>query len=314
MELIDYPRMRFEAVRRHPVVVTERGAIFEIEGPKAIDCLQGLLTNDVVGTGADALVYGALLTPKGMIVVDCWVLRFADRVVLVADDLGRTALLDLFRRQLPPRLARVTDRSEDWAVAWVLGDGVELLLRRSGEPPAEAHAGRLTAGSATLWIGAGTARAPFRYLVVGPTPPIDDLADRLVAGGAARGDRRDLRAARVRSGWPTLGQEIDDRTMPAEADFEGLGGVSYTKGCYVGQETVARVHFRGHPNWLLRRVSLADARNPAAEVAIDGKPVIRLKTIVRFEDGSGSGLALVRREIDPGSTVGEGTDSIQVAD
>jgi folate-binding protein YgfZ len=313
MELIDYPRMRFEAVRQHPVVILDRAAIFEIDGPKAIDCLQGLLTNDVVAPGADALVYGALLTPKGMIVVDYWVLRLGEGFLLVADDSGRAPSLGLFRRQLPPRLARVTDRSEDWRIAWILGDGIEPLLPRSGEAPAEGRAGRLTLGSGPLWIGAGTARAPFRYLVAGPAPEIEALADGLVGAGAARGDRRDLRAARVRSGWPTLGQEIDDRTMPAEADFEGLGGVSYTKGCYVGQETVARVHFRGHPNWLLRRVSLADARNPLPEIAIDGKPAIRLKTIVRFEDGSGTGLALVRREIDPGSIVGEGPDSIRVA-
>jgi folate-binding protein YgfZ len=313
MELIDYPRMRFEAVRQHPVVITDRAAIFEIEGPKAIDCLQGLLTNDVVAPGADALGYGALLTPKGMIVVDYWVFRLGDRFLLVADESGRSASLELFRRQLPPRLARVVDRSEEWEVAWVLGDGIEPFLRQSGEPPAAGRAGRLTLGSGPLWIGTGPGRAPFRYLVAGPAGEIAALAAGLVGAGAARGDRRDLRAARVRSGWPTLGQEIDDRTMPAEADFEGLGGVSYTKGCYVGQETVARVHFRGHPNWLLRRVSLADARNPAPEVAVDGKPAIRLKTIVRFEDGSGSGLALVRREIEPGSTVGEGPESIRVA-
>jgi folate-binding protein YgfZ len=314
MELIDYPRMRFEAVRQHPVVITDQAAIFEVEGPKALDCLQGLLTNDLVAPGAESLVYGALLTSKGMIVVDYWVFRLDDRFLLVADESGRAASMELFRRQLPPRLARVIDRSDDWAVGWMLGDGIDPLLRPKGELPADGHIGRLTVGRTVLRIGAGNPRAPFRFLVVGPAPDVTALADELVSAGAARGDRRDLRAARVRSGWPTLGQEIDERTMPAEADFEGLGGVSYTKGCYVGQETVARVHFRGHPNWMLRRVSLPDARHPAGEVAVDGKPVIRLKTIVRFEDGSARGLALVRREIDPGSTVGEGADSVTVSE
>ncbi len=312
MELIDYPRIRFEAVRQHPVIVADRAAIFEIQGSGALDCLQGLLTNDLAKPGPGSLVYGAMLTPKGMIVVDYWVLRLDDRFVLVADPEGRLPSLELFRRQLPPRLARVIDRSDEWLAAWILGDGIDPLLAPMGDPPAEGRASRLTLDGGDVPIGAGGPRAPFRYLAVGPDPEVETLTDRLAKGGVARGDRRDLRAARVRASWPTLGQEIDDRTMPAEADYEAIGGVSYTKGCYVGQETVARVHFRGHPNWRLRRVDLTDARNPTPEVEADGKPAARLKTILRFEDGSGSGLALIRRELEPGTNVGAGETQVKI--
>ena len=61
-----------------------------------------------------------------------------------------------------------------------------------------------------------------------------------------------MQAARILAGWPALGAEIDERTLPQEVRYDEIGGVSYTKGCYTGQETVARLHFRGHPNRELR--------------------------------------------------------------
>ena len=75
---------------------------------------------------------------------------------------------------------------------------------------------------------------------------------RLVAAGARPGDEGDHHAARILAGWPALGAEIDERTLPQEVRYDEIGGVSYTKGCYTGQETVARLHFRGHPNRELR--------------------------------------------------------------
>src|SRR5918999_6590306 len=125
-------RERLAEVRHGAVVVTTEPAVFRVQGPGALTCLQGLLTNDLVKPGDNSLVYGALLTPKGALVVDYWVLRQPDAITLVAPRSGHEASLDLFRRQLPPRLAKVTDLTGEARVAWVIGAHGFQTLAMSG--------------------------------------------------------------------------------------------------------------------------------------------------------------------------------------
>jgi folate-binding protein YgfZ len=120
---------------------------------------------------------------------------------------------------------------------------------------------------------------------------------------AAVGDEDDLQAARVLAGWPALGAEIDGKTLPQEVRLDQLGGVSYTKGCYVGQETVARVHFRGHPNRELRGLRW-DTPAPLQDRSIvaAGKDVGTVRTTRQLPDRR-LGLAPVRREVGLGDQV-----------
>ena len=100
-------RARLDRVRHGCVVVTTEPAVFRVEGSGALQCLQGLLTNDIVKPGDHSLVYGALLTPKGAIVLDCWVARTPDGLTVIAAQSARDAGAELFRRSLPPRLGVV---------------------------------------------------------------------------------------------------------------------------------------------------------------------------------------------------------------
>jgi aminomethyltransferase len=156
-------------------------------------------------------------------------------------------------------------------------------------------------------LAIATATAEFSGLLLGP-------ADHLNAAGFGIGTRDDLRIARVLAGVPTLDVEIDDRTFPQEVGFDRLGGVSYSKGCYVGQETVARIHFRGHPNWVMTGIRAQPGFAEADHRLRDGKPGAYLKTMVRLEDGSGIGLAKVRREIEVGETVAAGGPPVTVTE
>src|SRR5213593_2443161 len=184
--------------------------VVELTGPGAVTSLQGLLTNDVELPGDGSFVYGALLTPKGMIVVDGWAARLGATVsyTVPAHGGGRERALGIFTRSVPPRLARVSDRTSEVAVYRLVGPGALAVAVAAGleVPPAAAVA----AGPATLEL------------------------------------------SRILAGWPRLGAEVDDRTIPQEARLDQIGGVSYTKGCYTGQETVARLHFRGHVNRQIR--------------------------------------------------------------
>ena len=96
---------------------------------------------------------------------------------------------------------------------------------------------------------------------------------------------------------PRWGHEIDERILPAEAGLDATH-VSFTKGCYPGQEPVARLHYRGHPNRGLRVLELADVPADAdAELVHDGKAIGRVTSAARRPDGSVVALAYVRVEV-----------------
>jgi tRNA-modifying protein YgfZ len=301
-------RERLDEIRHGAMLVTIEPAVFRVTGSGALTCLQGLLTNDLVNPGDGSLVYGALLTPKGMIVVDAWVLRQGDSLTLVIPRSGHPAALEIFQRTLPPRLARVTDLTGEARVAWLLGGHGFQTLVRSGVRTPEG-AGRVVPVGGDLSpvaLALAPESAPFVAMAVGLAPAVETVAGRLIDAGAVTGSDEELDAARILSGWPALGVEIDERTLPQEVRYDEIGGVSYTKGCYTGQETVARLHFRGHTNRELRGVRWSGT-DPAEGRAVNygGKEVGTLRSALALDDRI-IGLAMVRREVAPGSEVSVG--------
>jgi folate-binding protein YgfZ len=109
-------------------------------------------------------------------------------------------------------------------------------------------------------------------------------------------DADELELRRIEAGLPRWGREIDDRVLPAEAGLDTTH-VSFSKGCYPGQEPVARLHYRGHPNRGLRVLELAELPEYDAELVHEGKVVGRVTSAVRRADGSVAALAYVRREV-----------------
>lgn len=112
----------------------------------------------------------------------------------------------------------------------------------------------------------------------------------------------ELELLRIRAGTPAWGKELDERVLPAEAGLDE-SSVSFTKGCYPGQEPIARLHYRGRANRGLRVLALEGQELPAydAELELDGKVVGRVTSAVRADDGIVA-LAFVRREV-PGDAV-----------
>jgi folate-binding protein YgfZ len=110
----------------------------------------------------------------------------------------------------------------------------------------------------------------------------------------------ELEARRVAAGVPRWGREIDDRVLPAEAGLDATH-ISFEKGCYPGQEPVARLHFRGHPNRSLRVLQLDRVPEYDAELVHDGKVVGRVTSAVQRGDGSVVALAYVRVEVPDGA-------------
>jgi folate-binding protein YgfZ len=199
----------------------------------------------------------------------------------------------------------VTDATGDAAVAWVLGAHGFHTLMQSGIGAPEA-AGRLVehgGGPGPLVVALAPEAAPFAALLSGPGPAVEAAVKRLLIAGALRGEEGDLHAARILAGWPALGVEIDEKTLPQEVRYDEIGGVSYTKGCYTGQETVARIHFRGHTNRELRGLAWPEAGAPDGRTVVARQKEVGTVRSTLTVDGRTLGLALVRREVEPGSQV-----------
>lgn len=295
----------FHALQAGASYVETRPAVVEVRGPGMVECIQGLLTNDVDRPGPGSAIYGALLTPKGMIVTDLWALRGAERFLLVIPAAGHAAATEILRRTLPPRLARATDLTGSHAVIALMG---------TGSAKAVAAAGFEGAAGIEPWTGefgettvarSATGGAVSHQIVV-PARETQEMMARLRQAGAVPVGVEHLTAERIRTGWPALGAEIDEKTLPQEVRFDEIGGVSYTKGCYTGQETVARVHFRGHPNRALRGlVWEADAPLGDRSIRHLGREVGTVRSTARIGP-TRIGLAPIRREVGLGERVTAG--------
>jgi len=250
-----FDRDRLQSLRSGGTITLNEWSVLRLSGLGALDCLQGVFTNDVIWPGNNYLVYGAFLTPKGMIITDCWVLRAGGDPILILPARSVDGMLALLHRTFPPRLAHITDLRSQWGVAWLYGTEVERVLERAalGTIPSQPGAAMTWESAAgPLVMARGAAQAPFEAVLVGETAAIEAARKHVVTVGARLGTLDDAQAARILAGWPALGSEIGERTLPQEARFDDLKGVSHTKGCYTGQETVARLHFRGHTNKEIR--------------------------------------------------------------
>jgi folate-binding protein YgfZ len=129
--------------------------------------------------------------------------------------------------------------------------------------------------------------------------------DALLEAGAVRSQTAALELARILAGWPRLGAEIDEKTLPQEVRFDENNGVSYTKGCYTGQETVARVHFRGQVTKRLTGLMWDGTPDPASSSILQDEKVVGRVTSVAwlppFEQYFG--LGIVRRQADSDRTI-----------
>ena len=307
-----------DQLRAGAVVAPAEAGIIDLAGPGmgAVSCFQGLLTSDIENPGDGAFVYGALLTPKGMIVVDGWAARLGSRVRFTVPLEGRERALTILQRSVPPRLARVADQTEAMAVLRVTGAHSAAVVGAAGFtlPHGPNRTLETTTGAIPLEVARAPDAAPFLFQITVASQHRDAVIDQLVRGGARAGPPAALELARILAGWPRLASEVDEKTIPQELRFDEIGGVSYTKGCYTGQETVSRLHFRGHANRQLRGL-LFETDPPAAPAAgwsavtQDEHDVGRVTSIAWLPDGGGSllgrwiGLAVLRREVAVGAVV-----------
>lgn len=304
----------YEALRTRAIVIDRsQRARTRLSGPRAAETLAGLVTNDVGAIEAGHGQYAAALTPKGKIVADVRIFRDDDGLLVDTGARAAEGWTGILRKYVNPRTVPYRDETATLRDVGVFGPNARHVVAAITGASAAALGVLPPYGHATVAVDGArvmVARVPelgvdgFELLI--PADRFDTLWRLALDAGAEAAGLAAWEVARVEAGRPEWGLDIDDTTIPQEANFDELHAISYTKGCYTGQEVVARVHFRGHVNRHLRGLRGSAAEPPptgAQLVDESGRPVGEVRTGVSSPRLGGIALAMVRREVEPGASL-----------
>ncbi|MGA1213112.1 MAG: YgfZ/GcvT domain-containing protein [Solirubrobacterales bacterium] len=271
----------------------------EVSGPDAAEYLQSQLTNEIEAIEEGRSAYAALLDRKGRIQADMRVSRTGETEFLI--DTEPEAAAALARHLDTYRIGRDVDCGvvERAAVA-LLGPalGSMLALPRGGE----GATGPVTVGGRDC-LAIST---PWGADLVFEAGALAEVESGLTELGAEPVSEATTEILRVEAGRPRLGREIGEKTMPAEAGILDRA-VSFEKGCYIGQEPVARLHYKGSPNRFLRGLRFSGRVLPDAVLTDGERDLGAVGTAVLSPAEGWIGLAIVRREAGPGTVIEAGS-------
>lgn len=238
-------------------------------GPDAVRFLNDLLSQEMSDLSPGKVARSLLLGPQGKMDHILWVLRGEDEVGLVTDPgRGPELAATLARYRIRVKVDIAASDEPGWLVIGDLGDKGGWRRREDD------------------FLADVSWRSTPRFLVFGERPDLEGI------------DPVDLELERVESGEPEMGRDVDHATIPQESGLVPLT-VRFDKGCFLGQELVARIDSRGHVNRHLRRLRFPGAAPvPGSEIHHGERAVGRLTS-----SAAGVGLAMVRREVPVGATV-----------
>jgi folate-binding protein YgfZ len=267
----------------------ERGLLI-VSGAEAVEYLQGQLTNDIEAIEPGGWIYAALLDRKGHMQADLRVLRPGEGAELWLD-LEPEGLAAAGRHLQMYKIGReveVVDAGDGHTLLSLIGPRASEIARSVQSPSLRTDAG---------------------VDLIVPTPERERVRGALLAAGAVEVSPEAAEILRIEAGRPRFGAEMGTETMPAEAGIVEQA-VSFTKGCYIGQETVARLHYKGKPNRHLRGLRLSAPAQPGASLRLGEKEVGTLGSAAVSPALGPVGLAILRREAEPGTTVAVGEDGV----
>lgn len=281
----------------------ERGML-AIRGAEAAEYLQGQLTNEVEALEPGEGCYAALLDRKGHLQGDMRVLRLAATEVLLDTE---PEAGEAVRRHLEMykvgREVEVVDVGEERSILSLIGPRSTEL---AGSAPLPENSFEEVAVGGSPCLAVGTADG---IDLIAGAGEVESVCASLLAAGADEVEPAAAEILRVEAGRPRFGAEMSRETMPAEAGIVERA-VSFTKGCYIGQEPVARLHYKGRPNRHLRGLELSAAAEAGAPLSLDGKEVGRIGTACISPARGHIALAVVRREAEPGAQLSVGEDGV----
>lgn len=323
----------YHALQQDAVWFESIGHWSSFRGEKAAEALNGLITNDVSLLSPGEGQYAAALSPKGKVLADMLVIRIDESTFQMT--LLRAAAdswLALARKYVNPRLAKIADESDRY-VTWMLfgSRAVEAMAALGGAKASSEGLGDVMVAMLSDWpawhhaswnLGEASIRL-IRAPILGNIPGfilMADVADAEIVREHLRdsnlllANRTVWNVARVESGRPAWGLDMDENTIPQEANLDALDAISFTKGCYTGQETVARLHFRGHVNKQLRGLRASAPMMYGAVISDNmGKVVGDVRSSVISPTLGAIAIAMIRREVAIGDTVLIGENDQQIS-
>jgi folate-binding protein YgfZ len=296
--------------------LTGRGAVI-LTGKDRASFLHGLVTNDISkltpGTGCAA----AFLTPKGKVLADCVVLCEEDRLEIDCEPELAKKIQDLLRKYLVFNEVQIANLTSETAVFHLqhsaAGDAVEEFLGRvikresdgtgaGGAWPDTPHAHVMASAGDDVGIPVRLVRENRTgvpgYDVRCPSSLSEEIRKAFLSAGTRQASDAEMECLRIEAGIPRWGFELTESVLPDEAGLRERGFISDVKGCYIGQETVARIKTYGHVNRSLVRLLLeGEAPASGSEILFEGEKAGAVTSAARTA-GSGPATALgyVRRE------------------
>ncbi len=282
-------------------VLAGRGSL-ALTGPDCAELLHGLVTNDVKALAPGSGCHAALLTPKGKMRAEMAVLRLsAEEFLLDCEPSLASPLPGILAGYVPFSRSTMEDRTAATGIVHLEGPAAAGVLAASGiAAPAAAPFSHLPAEAADVAVRVvRVSRAGEEGFDLHSRPEESPGLLELLAGhGAQPVAPETLEAGRIEAGLPRWGAELDETVLPNEAWLERTA-ISYTKGCYLGQETVARLKTYGHVNRHLVALLLPAGCGVAAGAAVHageekvGQVTSAVDSALR---GGRVALAFVRRE------------------
>jgi folate-binding protein YgfZ len=316
------PAAEYRAVREAAGIVERADlALLRLWGRDPVRMLNGLITNDLASAPGGRAVYGAMLTPKGRTISDLRAFRHgppeAPEVRMAVPAIALDAVTAHLRKFVPPLFARLEDLSDSVGVLGLYGPKapavLSLAVGREVAAGNEDDLLELEFGSEPVTaLATPSAGGEDGYDLFVAATAVPALWEALLSEGESLGARPigfgALETLRIEAGRPRYGRELSQDSIPTEA-FEAAGlmqrAISFSKGCYTGQEVIVRIAHRGHVNRHLRGLLLGDAPAPAERTPLfhpDSGKEVGWTTSAAISPLLGQTIALgfVRRELEPG--------------
>jgi tRNA-modifying protein YgfZ len=276
---------------------SERGKL-ALTGTGAVEFLNGQVTNELADVHQGEGRYAAFLTHKGKMLGDVRILAVNGELLLDTERAALQELFEMIRRFKVGYAVELHKRTLERGLLSLIGPESARTIGAETLPDTEhANAPLELDGIAALAI-----RTDAGIDLLCEAGDTERLAAALRARGAQPVSEQAAECVRIERGRPRFGIDIDQTTIPQEAGLNERA-VSFTKGCYVGQETVARLHWKGKPNRHLRGLRLSAPASTGDQLYLGERVVGQVGSFALSPHHGPIALALVRREAEPGATV-----------
>ena len=299
---------QYRALREEAAWLRRERAKLLVRGADAAEYLQGQLTNEMEALPAGQGAYAALLDRKGHLQADMRVLHLegTGEIWLDLEPGSAEAVLKHLRTYSIGREVEIEDVTAHWTLVSVIGPRAAELTGFMDLEPEHAQLHRDWDGTEVLGVG-----TDLGVDLIVRTDQAAALEQLLRAADIPEVSEEAAEIVRIESGRARLGADMTHEHMPAEAGIVERA-VNFEKGCYIGQEPVARLHYRGKANRTLRGLRLSAAAEPGQPLLLGDREVGRVGSACLSPAFGPIALAIVRREAEVGSqlTAGEATAEV----